>query len=458
VKQLRGSLSMWRNLATAVIAVACAIIPVASSASGQERVCNGPLGSQWTDCVGVHVFAWGGRYEGQWKNGKMHGQGKEFSADGALVRDGKWVEGAYQGGAQSLAVQAPEKQAATLRETMQAGIQQTPPQPAPQTISAPTAVATPVPAATSPKINFRDCVGRLEYPEAAKEKRIIGITTVAYEMNEEGAISSATVLVPSGNTPEYAQLDQTVVEAIKTCKGTPGTKDGVPQKHRGRTSYSWIIEGGQVEPNVCSIPVTPEMVASAVDGVTDLRFRTGPEGEFAGVGITKRSGNTKASTELDYAAWKALHTCPAVRASILNGFQPKSEGAVYFKWTTGLQKPQLIRAPSISAITCKKPEYTTAARRAEAEGTTTIEYTLSDQGYLVNATVKKSSGPTREHKQLDRSALEAIKSCTGGAPLTIDGMPTGFTGDITYSWRLQGGGAGFDFSSLLMLPLMLLKR
>ncbi|MBK6788368.1 MAG: energy transducer TonB [Rubrivivax sp.] len=84
---------------------------------------------------------------------------------------------------------------------------------------------------------------------------------------------------------------------------------------------------------------------------------------------------------------------------------------------------------------CERPEYNAAARRAEAQGSTTILFTMDTTGQISEATVEKSSGPSREHKMLDRLALEAVRNCKG-TPGTVDGKPEKLTSRITYVWRI----------------------
>lgn len=84
---------------------------------------------------------------------------------------------------------------------------------------------------------------------------------------------------------------------------------------------------------------------------------------------------------------------------------------------------------------CARPEYNTQARRAEAQGSTTILFTMDTTGQISEATVEKSSGPSREHKMLDRLALEAVRACKG-TPGTLDGKPEKLTSRITYVWRI----------------------
>jgi len=92
-------------------------------------------------------------------------------------------------------------------------------------------------------------------------------------------------------------------------------------------------------------------------------------------------------------------------------------------------------APSLNFNACDKPEYTTAARRAEAQGTVVVIYTMDVDGRITEASVEKSSGPTREHKQLDRATLEAVKACKG-RPGMVDGKPERLSGRVEYVWKL----------------------
>ncbi len=88
-----------------------------------------------------------------------------------------------------------------------------------------------------------------------------------------------------------------------------------------------------------------------------------------------------------------------------------------------------------NSAACEKPDYNAAARRAEAQGSVTVLYTMDTNGIINEATVEKSSGPTREHKVLDRLTVEAIKACRG-KPGTLDGKPEKLTSRVTYVWKL----------------------
>jgi periplasmic protein TonB len=85
---------------------------------------------------------------------------------------------------------------------------------------------------------------------------------------------------------------------------------------------------------------------------------------------------------------------------------------------------------------CERPEMPRAARNNETTGQTVILYTADASGVVTDATIERSSGPTREHKQLDRLALEAVKACKV-TPGTLDGKPERLTDRVTYVWQLE---------------------
>jgi protein TonB len=92
--------------------------------------------------------------------------------------------------------------------------------------------------------------------------------------------------------------------------------------------------------------------------------------------------------------------------------------------------------PRLDFNVCEKPVYSAAARRAEAQGEVTVEYTMDTNGRIGDAKVVRSSGPTREHKQLDRLTVEAVLACKG-TPGTVDGKPQTLTSRVTYVWKIE---------------------
>ena len=92
-------------------------------------------------------------------------------------------------------------------------------------------------------------------------------------------------------------------------------------------------------------------------------------------------------------------------------------------------------APKLDFNACAKPEYNAATRRADAQGTVVVVYTMDTHGVIGEARVEKTSGMSREHKMLDRMTLEAVQACRG-TPGTVDGKPEKLSGRIEYVWKL----------------------
>jgi protein TonB len=92
-------------------------------------------------------------------------------------------------------------------------------------------------------------------------------------------------------------------------------------------------------------------------------------------------------------------------------------------------------APKLDFNACAKPEYNAATRRADAQGTVVVIYTMDTSGAISEARVDKSSGVSREHKMLDRMTLDAVQACKG-TPGTVDGKPEKLSGRIEYVWKL----------------------
>ena len=97
--------------------------------------------------------------------------------------------------------------------------------------------------------------------------------------------------------------------------------------------------------------------------------------------------------------------------------------------------PPVRTSPKLDFNACAKPEYTAQTRRADAQGTVVVAYTMDVNGTISEARVEKSSGMSREHKILDRMTLEAVQNCKG-TPGTLDGKPEKLSGRIEYVWKL----------------------
>ncbi len=86
---------------------------------------------------------------------------------------------------------------------------------------------------------------------------------------------------------------------------------------------------------------------------------------------------------------------------------------------------------------CARPEYPAAAARAEATGSVVIAAFVDVNGRVTQSRVERSSGATREHKLLDRAALEAIASTCKFKPGTVDGKPEPLWTQVEYVWKLD---------------------
>jgi protein TonB len=81
---------------------------------------------------------------------------------------------------------------------------------------------------------------------------------------------------------------------------------------------------------------------------------------------------------------------------------------------------------------CAKPDYPSASRRMEEEGTVTLKFLIGVDGKVLQADVEKSSGFTR----LDEAARNALSKCQF-RPGTVDGKPEQSWASIKYTWRLE---------------------
>lgn len=95
--------------------------------------------------------------------------------------------------------------------------------------------------------------------------------------------------------------------------------------------------------------------------------------------------------------------------------------------------PQVRVAPVIdAAANCQRPEYPSASRRAEEEGTVVLRFLIGTDGAVVEAQVDKSSG----YGRLDEAARAALSRCRF-KPGTVDGKPEQSWASLRYTWRLE---------------------
>jgi periplasmic protein TonB len=95
------------------------------------------------------------------------------------------------------------------------------------------------------------------------------------------------------------------------------------------------------------------------------------------------------------------------------------------------------RAAQIDVSSCAKPTYPAAAARAEATGTTRIRFSIDGSGQVTKTEIVGSSGASREHRQLDRLAAEALGACKFRPGTDENGRPVGTSTNVDYVWRLE---------------------
>jgi len=81
---------------------------------------------------------------------------------------------------------------------------------------------------------------------------------------------------------------------------------------------------------------------------------------------------------------------------------------------------------------CAKPDYPSASRRMEEEGTVTLKFLIGVDGRVLQADIEKSSGFAR----LDEASRNALSKCQF-RPGTVDGKPEQSWTTIQYRWRLE---------------------
>ena len=87
---------------------------------------------------------------------------------------------------------------------------------------------------------------------------------------------------------------------------------------------------------------------------------------------------------------------------------------------------------SVSAAQCEKPDYPTASRRMEEEGTVSLRFLVGVDGKVIQSEIEKSSG----FKRLDEAARAGLSKCRF-QPATLDGRPEQAWASMKYTWRLE---------------------
>ena len=94
--------------------------------------------------------------------------------------------------------------------------------------------------------------------------------------------------------------------------------------------------------------------------------------------------------------------------------------------------PPVRVAAVVNSANCETPDYPSASRRLEEEGTVSLRFLVGVDGKVIQAEVEKSSG----FKRLDEAARAGLSKCAF-KPATVDGKPEQGWASMKYTWRLE---------------------
>jgi TonB family protein len=92
--------------------------------------------------------------------------------------------------------------------------------------------------------------------------------------------------------------------------------------------------------------------------------------------------------------------------------------------------------PTVARPKCSDITYPEPAVRDGAQGTTRIRFVIDAAGRATQPLITHSAGPTRAHRVLDRTAVEALVKCE----FTVDAPAQERVSVIDYIWRLPATG------------------
>jgi protein TonB len=94
--------------------------------------------------------------------------------------------------------------------------------------------------------------------------------------------------------------------------------------------------------------------------------------------------------------------------------------------------PPVRVAAVVNTANCEKPDYPSASRRLEEEGTVSLRFLVGADGKVLQSEVEKSSG----FKRLDEAARAGLSKCAF-KPASVDGKPEQGWASMKYTWRLE---------------------
>jgi TonB family protein len=164
----------------------------------------------------------------------------------------------------------------------------------------------------------------------------------------------------------------------------------------------------------CARPVDFPVGVDGRAATTIFEMVVDSTGNVAGARVNLSSGNSV----LDAALLAAASNCkfvPGFRGGVLAELRTMW----IYDWNRNAKIPAVMLVAPPPALVpappriehCPKPEYPAAALRAGAQGTTVIKLTVDSSGSVTQSEVVESSGKSREHRMLDKTASSALAQC-----------------------------------------------
>jgi len=128
-----------------------------------------------------------------------------------------------------------------------------------------------------------------------------------------------------------------------------------------------------------------------------------------------------------------LAVCAAPAAHAIAAVSAAPQAAATPAPSAPAGKADAVRTPAVvNSANCEKPEYPSASRRMEEEGTVSLRFLIGVDGKVIQSEIEKSSG----YKRLDEAARAGLSRCQF-RPATVDGKPEQAWASMRYTWRLE---------------------
>ena len=311
---------------------------------------------------------------------------------------------------------------------------------------------------------FRSNSGLTPHPAAQKRPNAFGLHDMhgnawewvrdTWHVNYQGAPSDGSAWVDGGDQARRVLRggawfnDPSILRSAVRNHIEPGDRlDGTglriarsiadpPLMSHSSTS---VATPANMDVATCEKPVYPKAALNAnADGITKVYFVIDELGKVSSTNILRSSGDSPEHKLLDQAAVEALIKCKFNPGKDIGGFSvggSKSVDYVWKKYETPIAPNFQAVSASIDVSTCEKPDYPEVALRAGATGTSKIRFTVAATGYISKAEILRSSGASREHRLLDRTAIEALSKCRFKPGSDSEGKPIGGTSVVNYNWE-----------------------